>query len=69
MQEWVDNHWGLVLWKLAGMVCLDPQSEDSAAKRWCWKEVMRQLRYRYMNMFLKAQELILDVVLTGTRTS
>ncbi len=47
-KQWVDNHWGLILWKLAGMVCLDPASEsDPEKKRWCWKEVMRQLRYRY----------------------
>ncbi|KAI0695618.1 hypothetical protein BC835DRAFT_1406150 [Cytidiella melzeri] len=47
-KQWVENHWGLILWKLAGMVCLDPKSEaDPARKRWCWREVMRQLRYRY----------------------
>lgn len=44
---WVDNHWALILWKLAGMVCLDPAREsDPQAKRWCWAEVMRQLLYR-----------------------
>ncbi|KAI0348271.1 nucleic acid-binding protein [Trametopsis cervina] len=47
-KSWVENHWGLILWKLAGMVCLDPKSEsDPRRKRWCWGEVMRQLRYRY----------------------
>ena len=46
-KEWVENHWAMVLWKLAGMACLDPQSEaDPRTKRWCWSEVMRQLRYR-----------------------
>lgn len=45
---WVENHWGLILWKLAGMVALDPQREtDSKTKRWCWGEVIRQLLYRY----------------------
>ncbi|KAJ7040305.1 hypothetical protein C8F04DRAFT_1312619 [Mycena alexandri] len=45
---WVDNHWCLILWKLAGMVCLEPEREgDVDAKRWCWAEVMRQLLYRY----------------------
>ncbi|KAI9570309.1 hypothetical protein HD554DRAFT_2170473 [Boletus coccyginus] len=40
-QAWVDNHWPLVLWKLAGMVILDPMSEsDPLRKRWCWKEVI-----------------------------
>lgn len=46
-KEWVENHWNLILWKLAGMVCLDPATEsDPAHKRWCWREVMNQLRYR-----------------------
>jgi breast cancer 2 susceptibility protein len=47
-QEWVDNQWSLILWKLAGMVALDPESEvDEGGRRWSWKETMRQLRYRY----------------------
>ncbi|KAI9444587.1 hypothetical protein H4582DRAFT_2070318 [Lactarius indigo] len=47
-QEWVDNHWSLILWKLVGMVALDPDSEiDEHQRRWSWKETMRQLRYRY----------------------
>ncbi|KAG5649853.1 hypothetical protein H0H81_001761 [Sphagnurus paluster] len=46
-KAWVDNHWNLVLWKLAGMVGLDPQTETIPnQKRWCWGEVMRQLFYR-----------------------
>lgn len=47
-KAWVENHWSLVLWKLAGMVALDPRSElDPARRRWCWSEVIRQLLYRY----------------------
>ncbi|KAH9980761.1 hypothetical protein BJV74DRAFT_897318 [Russula compacta] len=47
-QEWVDNHWSLILWKLAGTVALDPESEvDVNKRRWSWTETMRQLRYRY----------------------
>lgn len=46
-QAWVDNHWPLVLWKLVGMVALDPINEsDPSKKRWCWPEVIRQLMYR-----------------------
>lgn len=46
-QAWVDNHWPLVLWKLAGMVSLDPTTEsDPLRKRWCWPEVIRQFMYR-----------------------
>jgi breast cancer 2 susceptibility protein len=47
-QEWVDNHWSLILWKLAGMAALDPESEaDVDRRRWSWSETMRQLQYRY----------------------
>jgi breast cancer 2 susceptibility protein len=47
---WVDNHWCLILWKLAGMVCLDPEHEsDPQTKRWCWAEVIRQLLYRWVS--------------------
>ncbi|RDB29022.1 Breast cancer type 2 susceptibility [Hypsizygus marmoreus] len=47
-KPWVDNHWCLILWKLAGMVGLDPDQElIPDKKRWCWTEVIRQLSYRY----------------------
>ncbi|KAF5368607.1 hypothetical protein D9758_002203 [Tetrapyrgos nigripes] len=46
-QEWIDNHWAFILWKLAGMVRLDPASESSSSPRWTWEEVHRQLLYRY----------------------
>ncbi|KAI0050561.1 hypothetical protein FA95DRAFT_1486944 [Auriscalpium vulgare] len=46
-QDWVDNHWRLILWKLAGMACFDPLRENLSEPRWSWNEVMRQLRYRY----------------------
>jgi hypothetical protein len=42
-EDWVHNHWGLILWKQAGMLCLEP----TGAKRWSWEETMNQLRYRY----------------------
>lgn len=41
-EGWVYNHWGLILWKQAGMLCLDP----SEALRWSWEETVAQLRYR-----------------------
>ncbi|TFL03720.1 hypothetical protein BDV98DRAFT_503657 [Pterulicium gracile] len=47
-QAWVDNHWSLILWKLAGMAALNPSQElDDVNRRWCWEEVLRQLLYRY----------------------
>jgi len=46
-QPWVENHWSLILWKLAGMVAFDPSKEENPnEKRWCWAEVVRQLLYR-----------------------
>ena len=58
-QQWVANHYGLILWKLAGMVCLEPEREQNPKpKRWCWPEVMRQLRYRSVGslaMFVREQ--------------
>ncbi|GAC95188.1 hypothetical protein PHSY_002763 [Pseudozyma hubeiensis SY62] len=41
---WVQNHWTLILWKLAAMVRLEP---SSASERWSWNELIRQLLYRY----------------------
>ncbi len=50
-QQWVTNHYGLILWKLAAMVCLEPEREqDIKTKRWCWLEVMRQLLYRFVTI-------------------
>lgn len=46
-QEWVDNHWCLILWKLVGMVGLEPERETKEeTKRWCWREALHQLLYR-----------------------
>jgi breast cancer 2 susceptibility protein len=48
-KPWVDNHWSLILWKMAGMACLEPRREQDPNKKvWCWSEVMRQLRYRFV---------------------
>ncbi|KAJ4002292.1 hypothetical protein F5050DRAFT_1559157, partial [Lentinula boryana] len=54
-KAWIDNAWSLILWKLAGMVVLEPERETGAptfggaveGPRWCWNEVWRQLLYRY----------------------
>ncbi|KAJ3837344.1 hypothetical protein F5878DRAFT_219187 [Lentinula raphanica] len=64
-KAWVDNAWSLILWKLAGMVALEPEREVGAptfggaveGPRWCWNEVWRQLLYRYereMNLGIRA---------------
>ncbi|KAJ7597455.1 hypothetical protein C8J56DRAFT_320264 [Mycena floridula] len=47
-KTWVDNHWALILWKLAGMAALDPKSEQNElTRRWSWPEMFNQLLYRY----------------------
>ncbi|KAG6865765.1 hypothetical protein C0991_011962 [Blastosporella zonata] len=64
-QEWVDNHWGLILWKLVGMIGLDPERERHPdQKRWCWTEVMRQMLYRYEREINRGQRPPLRLVTT-----
>ncbi|TFK41852.1 hypothetical protein BDQ12DRAFT_598942 [Crucibulum laeve] len=47
-KEWVDNHWSLLLWKLAGMALLNPTQEMTVeTRRWSWAGIMHQLLYRY----------------------
>ena len=50
--EWVDNHWKMILWKLAGIVHAQPSLYDH---KWCWAEVIEQLKYRYEREFGSAQ--------------
>ena len=58
--KWVENHWGLILWKLAGMVANDPEPYDALLAKWSWTEVMRQLRYRCSTLFTLYQLLFAD---------
>jgi breast cancer 2 susceptibility protein len=44
-QKWVTNHWTLILWKLASLVRSRP---DLLLEKWSYREVMRQLNYRYV---------------------
>lgn len=46
-EEWVKNHWGWIVWKLANTVCLWPELEGG---RWTFEEVLRQLKYRYVDL-------------------
>jgi breast cancer 2 susceptibility protein len=47
-QKWVDNHWGQILWKIAGQVQAKPSLFD---EKWNWGEVIAQLKYRYIIRF------------------
>lgn len=48
--RWVQNHWQLILWKLAAYVASDPRQGQTY---WTWDRVMRDLRYRYEREFHK----------------
>ena len=66
-KSWVDNHWAMILWKLAGMAYLDPESEsDGKMMRWCWKEVTRQLCYRFESGLFRGSRLVADVFFKDT---
>ena len=46
-EEWVKNHWGWIVWKLANTVCLWPEREGG---RWTFEEALKQLKYRYARL-------------------
>ncbi|ODN98121.1 hypothetical protein I350_07763 [Cryptococcus amylolentus CBS 6273] len=51
--RWVENHWALILWKLAGLVQAKPELYEDM---WNAEEVTKQLRYsRYEREFGAAQ--------------
>ena len=51
-RKWVDNHWVMILWKLAGLAALDPESEcNPSTRRWCWRSVLSQLEARHDKEF------------------
>ncbi|KZT56058.1 hypothetical protein CALCODRAFT_436314 [Calocera cornea HHB12733] len=57
---WVDNHWSLILWKLAGLVRAYPQELQT---RWCWSHVVEQLLYRYEREINRGQRPALKKIL------
>ncbi|KAL5533656.1 hypothetical protein ACEPAG_116 [Sanghuangporus baumii] len=64
-REWVDNHWALILWKLAGLAALDPRRESTPSRRWCWRVVMEQLEKRHDKEFGKGARPALRLITTG----
>jgi breast cancer 2 susceptibility protein len=42
--KWVDNHYAMILWKLAGLALARPQM---FIDKWRWSEVINQLKYRW----------------------
>jgi breast cancer 2 susceptibility protein len=43
--KWVENHWALILWKIAGQIKARP-TVGIFNDKWNWFEVICQLKYR-----------------------
>jgi breast cancer 2 susceptibility protein len=43
--EWFENHWRMIVWKLASMVRAKPELFQ---QKWTYREVVRQMKYRYV---------------------
>jgi breast cancer 2 susceptibility protein len=43
--QWVQNHWKMILWKLASIVRMN---HHLFSEKWNYREVVRQLKYRYV---------------------
>ncbi|OCF62208.1 hypothetical protein L486_01875 [Kwoniella mangroviensis CBS 10435] len=54
--KWVENHWAQILWKLAGQIQARPEIFQ---EKWCWIEVINQLKYRYEREFGSAERSII----------
>jgi hypothetical protein len=64
--KWMENAWGLVLWKLVGMCMLQPPAGQPQLDRWNATEVLIQLRRRYVEQYFAAgNHLILDTVMSA----
>lgn len=69
-RKWVDNHWVMVLWKLAGLVALDPDAErDPSTRRWCWPFVLQQLEARHDKEFERGARPTLRMITTQDKPS
>lgn len=51
-KPWLENHWTQIVWKLANMAVLWPETQ---AERWSYQEVLKQLLYRYVMGCYKLQ--------------
>ncbi|KAL7425125.1 hypothetical protein Q5752_000813 [Cryptotrichosporon argae] len=58
--QWVENHWAMIMWKIAGQVAARPELFD---EKWTWYEVVSQLKYRYEREYNLAQRPLLRRVL------
>ncbi|KAG9095123.1 hypothetical protein FRC07_011146, partial [Ceratobasidium sp. 392] len=51
-KEWTKNHWGQIVWKLAGMA---RTGSEGAKRKWSWEEASRQMLYRYEREINRAE--------------
>ncbi|KAG9119159.1 hypothetical protein FRC07_005976 [Ceratobasidium sp. 392] len=51
-KEWAKNHWGQIVWKLAGMAST---GAEGVKGKWSWEEVSRQMLYRYEREINRAE--------------
>ncbi|KAG9091090.1 hypothetical protein FS749_016802 [Ceratobasidium sp. UAMH 11750] len=51
-KEWAKNHWGQIVWKLAGMA---RTSAEEAKRKWSWEEASEQMLYRYEREINRAE--------------
>ncbi|KAG9098302.1 hypothetical protein FRC06_006559, partial [Ceratobasidium sp. 370] len=51
-KEWAKNHWGQIVWKLAGMA---RTGVEEAKGMWNWEEASKQMLYRYEREINRAE--------------
>ncbi|KAG8739881.1 hypothetical protein FRC10_005015 [Ceratobasidium sp. 414] len=51
-KEWAKNHWGQVVWKLAGMARTGAEETN---RKWNWEEASKQMLYRYEREINRAE--------------
>ncbi|KAG8853126.1 hypothetical protein FRB96_008377 [Tulasnella sp. 330] len=63
---WVDNHWAMILWKLASLICASP---DRLKDKWTFQEVLNQLLYRYERELNRVQRPAFRLITEGDASS
>ncbi|KAF9516595.1 hypothetical protein BS47DRAFT_1340741 [Hydnum rufescens UP504] len=58
-QEWVDNHWSLVLWKRASIICCKP---TLLKELWSFESTCKDLMYRYERDLNRTQRPVVRLI-------
>ena len=51
-EDWVQNHWSLIVWKVG---CLVKAKPNELENWWTYDEILRQLLYRYSYLSLRVK--------------